>query len=118
MKWRLLDQTVTEVRVEELAGVTRYPKILERLSAPPAGRLIKEIKSLTEWVENLPPFDVSPDPFNNDLLSIAQGGGASHLVTGDERDLLSLTRHGGTVTVGVGAFLGMLRIQTTPPNNP
>ena len=58
------------------------------------------------------------DPFDNDLLSIAQGGGADYRVTGDKRDLLSLARHGGTAIVGVSAFLGMLRIQTTPPNNP
>ena len=106
MKWRLLDKTVTEVRVEELAGLTRYPKIRERLHVPLARRLINEIKSLAEWVEDLPTADGSPDPFDNDLLSIAQGGGADYRVTGDKRDLLSLARHGGTAIVGVNAFLG------------
>ena len=118
--WRQGRFTVltSAAQLEKLARVTRYPKIRERLSAPLVGRLVKELKGLAEWVEDLPPMDVSPHPFDNDLLSSAQGGGADYLVTGDKRDLLSLARHDGTASVGISAFLGMLRIQTTPPNNP
>lgn len=54
---------------------------------------------------------MSPDPFDNDLLSSAQGGGADYRVTRYKRDLLSLARHGATVIVGIGAFLNLLERQ-------
>lgn len=108
--WRRGRFTVltSQAQLDELVRVTRYPRIRERLSAPLAGRLINELKGFAEWVDNLPPVDMSPDPFDNYLLSIAQGGGASHLVTGDKRDLLSMARYGSTAIVGVSAFLDML----------
>lgn len=36
-------------------------------------------------VETLPVVDVSPDPYDNYLLSIAVGGAADYLVTGGSR---------------------------------
>ena len=55
----------------------------------------------------LPPVDVSPDPYDNFLLSIAAGGRADYLVTGDKADLLALGRHGGTRIVTVAPSSAM-----------
>lgn len=108
--WRRGRFTVltSAAQLEGLVRVTRYPKIRERLSAPLTDHLINELKGLAECVEDLPLVDVLPDPLDNYLLSIAQGGGASHPVTGNKRDLLSVARHDGAVIVGVSAFLETL----------
>ena len=41
-------------------------------------------------VKSLPLVDVSPDPYDNYWLSIASGGEADYLVSGDKPDLLAL----------------------------
>lgn len=40
-------------------------------------------------VDYLPKVDVSPDPYDNYLLSIASGGVADYFVTGDKKNVLS-----------------------------
>lgn len=97
------------LQIEELARVTRYPKLRARLSPALAGRLINELRDLATLIEPLPPVDASPDPYDNYLLSIASGEQANVLVTGDQRDLLGLGKHGGTLIVTVSAFLAMIR---------
>ena len=97
-----------EEQIDELRRVTRYPKIRERLPQPLAGRLINELRSLSEFISPLPSVDVSPDPWDNYLLAMAEAGGAHYLVTGDKADLLSLTRHGQTQIVTVRQMLERL----------
>lgn len=48
---------------------------------------------MTVWIADLPPVDRSPDPFDNFLLSMAQGGGAEMLVSGAKRGVLALKSH-------------------------
>jgi len=67
-------------QIEELHRVTRYPKIRERLNSAIAGRLINELQSLATIVTDLPIVDVSPDPYDNYLLSISMGGFADYLI--------------------------------------
>ena len=97
-----------EEQIGELRRVTRYPKIRERLPQSLAGRLINELRSLSEFISPLPSVDVSPDPWDNYLLAMAEAGGAHYLVTGDKADLLSLTRHGQTQIVTVRQMLERL----------
>jgi len=97
-------------QLDELMRVTRYPKIRARLKPALAGRLINELREIAVVVEALPEVDVSPDPYDNYLLSIASGGEADYLVTGDKPDLLALGSHDGTRIVSVRDFITLARL--------
>ncbi len=100
--------TATE-QLDELARVTRYPKIRERLTPALAGRLINELRQLAIMVQGLPDVAVCADPFDNYLLAMAAAGRADFLITGDKRDLLGLKVHEGTRIMMVRGFLAMSR---------
>lgn len=97
-------------QLEELMRVTRYPRIRARLKPALAGRLINNLRKVAILVETLPPVDVSPDPYDNYLLSIASGGAADYLVTGDKTDLLVLGHYAGTKIVSVREFVTLTRL--------
>ena len=90
--------------------VTGYPKIRARLKPALAGRLINDLRQVAVVVETLPPVDVSPDPYDNYLLSIASGGTADYLVTGDKTDLLTLEHYAGTKIVSAREFVTLVRL--------
>jgi len=94
-------------QLDELSRVTRYPKIRERLKPALAGRLVNEIRDLSVMVGKLPPVDASPDPYDNYLLSIACGGSADYLVTGDKDGLLALKKYNRTGIIGVSDFIAL-----------
>jgi putative PIN family toxin of toxin-antitoxin system len=97
-------------QLDELMRVTRYPKIRARLKPALAGRLVNDLRELAEMVETLPPVEASPDPYDNYLLSIACGGEADYLVTGDKAGLLALGSHAGTKIVSVRDFMTLARL--------
>ena len=99
------DVLTAQPQIDELMRVTRYPKIKERLSPALAGRFINELRDLSVIVDNLPVVDISPDPYDNYLLSIASGGAADYLITGDKRDLLFIKKYAGTSIISVSNFL-------------
>lgn len=92
-------------QLEELMRVTRYPKIHARLKPALAGRLINNLREVAVMVETLVPVEVSPDPYDNYLLSLASGGKADYLVTGDKPGLLSLGTYAGTKIVSARDFI-------------
>jgi putative PIN family toxin of toxin-antitoxin system len=92
-------------QLEELMRVSRYPKIRERLRPALAGRLINEMRNLAVLVTELPHVAVSPDPFDDYLLALADHGHADYLVTGDKSGLLALERYSGARIVHVSDFL-------------
>ena len=94
-----------EEQIDELMRVTRYPKIRDKINLASTGRLINEMRDLATIVDYLPAVDVSPDPDDNYLLSIASGGKADYLITGDKIDLLALKKYEGTAIVSVSNFL-------------
>ena len=96
-------------QVDEIARVTRYPKIRERLRPAIAGRLVNQLRSRSTVLAELAVVEVSPDPFDNYLLAMAEAGRADLLVTGDKRDLLALKRHGGADIVSVRTALARLQ---------
>ncbi|BBL77552.1 putative toxin-antitoxin system toxin component, PIN family [Methylomagnum ishizawai] len=96
-------------QLEELARVTRYPKIRARLKPALAGRLVNDLREVAVMVEALPLIDASPDPYDNYLLSIASGGEADYLVTGDKPDLLALGHYGRTRIVSVRDFITLAK---------
>lgn len=97
-------------QLDELMRVMRYPKISARLKPAQAGRLVNDLREVAVLVKTLPPVEVSPDPYDNDLLSIASGGKADYLVTGDKSHLLALDSHAGTRIVSVRDFITLARL--------
>jgi uncharacterized protein len=96
-------------QLDELTRVTRYPKLRARLKPALAGRLVNDLREIAVLVEPLPPVEVSPDPYDDYLLSIASGGPADYIVTGDKPHLLALGRHAGTNIVSVRDFMALTR---------
>lgn len=97
-------------QLEELMRVTRYPKISARIKPALAGRLINDLREVAVVVNTLPFVDVSPDPYDNYLLSLASGGEADYLITGDKPHLLALDCHDGTKIVSVRDFITLTRL--------
>ncbi len=86
----------SELQLEEFRAVTRRESVRLRLHPAEAGRMVNDLRSLAVIAEPLEKLDISPDPYDNFLLAMAQASRADALVTGDKRDLLSLGRHLGT----------------------
>lgn len=72
---RLTLLTSTE-QLEELARVTRYPKIRQRLTPALAGRLINELRDIAVVLDRLPAVVACSDPYDNYLLAMAEAGAA------------------------------------------
>lgn len=98
-----------DAQIDEIARVTRYPKVRERLRPATAGRLINPLRGRASLLTNLPQVDVSPDPYDNYLLAMADIGRADMLVTGDKRDLLALTQYASAAIVSVRTALDRLQ---------
>lgn len=94
-------------QLDELARVTRYPKIRERLAPALAGRLVNELRDVAVTVTDLPHVTACADPWDNYLLAMIVAGRGDHLVTGDKRDLLSMVRYEGARIIAVRDFLAM-----------
>ena len=107
--WRAgrFDLLTSAGQLDEVARVTRYPKIRERLPPAVAGRLVNDLRALAITLDKLPVIQVSPDPDDDELLAIAAAGAADFLVTGDKRDLLSLGVHAGTRIISARDFLAL-----------
>lgn len=101
-------------QLDELARVTRYPKIRERLAPALAGRLINELRDVATVVTGLPTVTACADPNDNFLLATASAGAANILVTGDKADLLIMQRFDGTRIVTVREFLTALKVLPRP----
>ncbi len=98
----------SKLQIDELIRVTRYPKLRTRIQPAVAGRLVNEVRHLALCIDTLKPVDVSNDPYDNFLLSLARGGKVDFLVTGDKNHLLSLIKYEGTSIVSVAEFMQIL----------
>jgi len=105
---RRFDVLTGAEQIDEIARVTRYPKIRARITQALAGRLVNEFRDAAVLVENLPKVDRSPDPDDNYLLALAEAGHAQMLVTGDKL-LLTLERHKFTRIVTPAALVELLK---------
>lgn len=97
-----------DLQIEEIRRVTRRQGVRFRIHPAEAGRLINDLRRLATVVGQLPVVDISPDPFDNFLLAMAEVARADLLVTGDKRDLLVLSSHRGTRILTSRAALGLL----------
>lgn len=102
----------SELQLEEFRRVTRREAVRLRIHPAEAGRMVGDLRRLAITVNQLPAVEVSRDPKDNFLLAMAQASNAELLVTGDKRDLLSLTQHRGTRIVTARAALTLLRAQS------
>jgi putative PIN family toxin of toxin-antitoxin system len=95
-------------QIEEVARVSRYPRIRELIGSAEIGWLVNRIRDRALMAGRLPKLDASPDPGDNFLLGMAQATSAEFLVTGDKAGLLTLSQHRQTRIVSVTAFATQL----------
>ena len=95
-------------QLEELRATLQKPRVAERIKPYRAGRLVNEIKHLSDVVGSLPRVQRSADPTDDFLLALSEAGGADYLVTGDNGGLLVLGRHKATRILSARAFATLL----------
>jgi hypothetical protein len=108
--WRRgsFDLLSCELQLQEIRAVTARDNIRSLIRPALAGELVNQLRAMTVWIDNLPPVGRSPDPFDNFLLSMAQGGGANVLISGDKRGVLALKSHGACRILSVKQFVNEL----------
>ena len=95
-------------QVAELRSTLQKPRVAELVKPHKAGRLVNQIKKLAEDIVPLPRVERSPDPTDDFLLALSEGGEANYLVTGDKSGLLALDRHKATRIVSAREFAALL----------
>jgi predicted nucleic acid-binding protein len=65
---------------------------------------VNQVKKLAEHIAPLPRVERSPDPTDDFLLALSEGGKADYLVTGDKSGPLALDRHKATRIVSAREF--------------
>jgi len=97
-----------EEQLNELRDTLRKPRIAARIKPHKAGRLVNDIREFAEIVDALPKVQRSPDPTDDFLVALCEGGSAEYLVTGDMSGLLTIGRHRGTQIVTARDFATLL----------
>jgi uncharacterized protein len=93
--------------LDELGAALRKPGVANLIKPHKAGRLINQIRRLSETIVALPIVKRSSDPDDDNLLALSQAGRADYLVTGDKSGLLTLRRHKATRIVTGRAFASL-----------
>lgn len=94
-------------QVDELRATLQKPRMAELVRPHKAGRLVNQVKKLAEDIAPLQRVERSPDPTDDFLLALSEGGKADYLVTGDKGDLLVLDRHKQTRIVSARDFAAL-----------
>ena len=79
--------------LDELRSTLHKPRVAALIEPHKAGRLVNQVKKLAENIDPLPRVERSPDPMDDFLLALSEGGKADYLVTGDKSGLLALDWH-------------------------
>lgn len=90
--------------IEEFLEVARRPKFRRFFSAADIEELLETISDYADFVNVHSHIEVCRDAKDNFLLSLSLDGEADFLLTGD-KDLLDLTKFGGTAIVTITEFL-------------
>lgn len=111
----LLNSRITIVSsndlIEELTKVLNYPKIsklTKNIENYSSQRFIELHKRSTIIYETKETINISPDPKDNYLISIADSAKAHYLVTGDKPHLLSLKKYKSTKIISFTEFYKIL----------
>jgi putative PIN family toxin of toxin-antitoxin system len=94
-------------QLDELRATLRKPRVAELIKPHKAGRMVNQVKKLAEDIAPLPRVKRSPDPTDDFLLAVSEGGEADFLVTGDRSGLLALGRHKATRIVSAREFAAL-----------
>jgi uncharacterized protein len=94
-------------QLDELRATLHKPAIAERIKPYKAGRMVNQLKKLSEEVGPLPLVERSPDPTDDFLLAFSEVGKADYLVTGDKTGFLLLARHHATRIVSAREFAAL-----------
>jgi putative PIN family toxin of toxin-antitoxin system len=94
--------------LDELRSTLEKPRVAELVKPHKAGRLVNQIKKLAEDIDSLPRVERSPDPNDDFLLALSEGGKADYLVTGDKSGLLVLGHHKATRIVSARELAALL----------
>jgi putative PIN family toxin of toxin-antitoxin system len=94
--------------LDELQATLHKPRVADLIKPYKAGRLVNQVRKLAEYIAPLPRVERSPDPTDDFLLALSEGGKADYLVTGDKSGLLALDRHKSTRIVSAREFTARL----------
>ena len=90
-----------------MRATLQKPRVAHLVRPNKAGLLVNQIKKLAEDVDPLPRVERSPDPTDDFLLALSEGGKADYLVTGDKNGLLALEHHKATRIVCAREFAAL-----------
>ena len=76
---------------DELTRVLAYEKLQRYIKPQAASVLLANMQEMAEMVTGLRKVDYSPDPDDNWIIATALQGGADYIVSGDKRDMISIT---------------------------
>ena len=93
---------------DELQGTLHKPRVADLIKPYNAGPLVNQVGKLTEHIAPLPRVERSPDPTDDFLLALSEGGKADYPVTGDKSGLSALDRHKATRIVSAREFTALL----------
>ena len=97
-------------QIEEITRVARYPQVRKLIHSAEIGWLINRLRDRATLLIDLPSLDISPDPADNFLFSMAEAGAATHLVTGDKSGVLAFRKHGSTQIITARRMVELLKI--------
>ena len=107
---RRFDLLSSSEQIEEITRVARYPQVRKLIHSAEVGWLINRLRDRATLLTDLPSLDISPDPADNFLFSMAETGAATHLVTGDKSGVLAFRKHGSTQITTAREMVDLLRV--------
>jgi putative PIN family toxin of toxin-antitoxin system len=97
-------------QIEEITRVARYPQVRRLIQPAEIGWLVNRLRDRATLLTDLPSLNISPDPADNFLFSMAEAGAATHLVTGDKSGVLRIRKHRSTRVVTARQMIDFLKI--------
>jgi uncharacterized protein len=90
--------------LEELIDVASRPKFRKYFPTEDLISLLYQIEKNAEFINVVSSVEICRDPKDNFLLSLAQDGQATHLISGD-KDLTEIEKFGETVILTIAEYL-------------